>query len=186
MEEKLKKIKLLILDVDGVMTDGRIIFASPYEGDFTLIGTTDKDHKGSPGDAVCTPEEQDYLCAFASQYFARPVTRADIVWTYSCVRPHYDDGAKSATAATRDYVLSLDKGAGAPLLSVFGGKITTHRRLAEHALEKLLPFFPKAKPAWTAGAALPGGDFPVLGFDALVARLRTDYPFLTAFHARRL
>ena len=167
-------------------TDGRIIFAIPYEGDFTLIGTTDKDHKGSPGDAVCTPEEQDYLCAFASQYFARPVTRADIVWTYSGVRPLYDDGAKSATAATRDYVLSLDKGAGAPLLSVFGGKITTHRRLAEHALEKLLPFFPKAKPAWTAGAALPGGDFPVLGFDALVARLRTDYPCLTAFHARRL
>jgi glycerol-3-phosphate dehydrogenase len=167
-------------------TDGRIIFAIPYESDFTLIGTTDQDHKGAPGEAVCTPEEQDYLCTFASQYFARPVTRDDIVWTYSGVRPLYDDGAKSATAATRDYVLSLDTGVGAPLLSVFGGKITTHRRLAEHALEKLLPFFPQAKPAWTAGATLPGGDFPVQGFDALVAGLRKDYPFLTPFHARRL
>ncbi|MBI1217279.1 MAG: glycerol-3-phosphate dehydrogenase [Rhodobacteraceae bacterium] len=167
-------------------TDGRIIFAIPYEGDFTLIGTTDMDHKGKPGEAVCTPEEQDYLCAFASHYFAKPVTRDDIVWTYSGVRPLYDDGAKSATAATRDYVLSLDQSAGAPLLSVFGGKITTHRRLAEHALEKLVPFFPQAKPAWTAGATLPGGDFPVQGFDALVADLGKDYPFLTPFHARRL
>ncbi|MDE3238717.1 MAG: glycerol-3-phosphate dehydrogenase, partial [Paracoccaceae bacterium] len=165
--------------------DGRIIFAIPYEGDFTLIGTTDKDHNGAPGTAVCTPEEQDYLCAFASEYFARPVTRDDIVWTYSGVRPLYDDGAKSATAATRDYVLSLDD-KGAPLLNVFGGKITTYRRLAEHALEKIVPFFPKASGPWTAGKALPGGDFPVLGFDALVEGLAKDYPFLTQFHARRL
>ncbi|MDE3079716.1 MAG: glycerol-3-phosphate dehydrogenase, partial [Paracoccaceae bacterium] len=165
--------------------DGRIIFAIPYEGDFTLIGTTDKDHKGAPGTAVCTPEEQDYLCAFASEYFAKPVTRDDIVWTYSGVRPLYDDGAKSATAATRDYVLSLDD-KGAPLLNVFGGKITTYRRLAEHALEKIAPFFPKASGPWTAGKALPGGDFPVLGFDALVEGLAKDYPFLTQFHARRL
>ncbi|MDE3120346.1 MAG: glycerol-3-phosphate dehydrogenase [Paracoccaceae bacterium] len=165
--------------------DGRIIFAIPYEGDFTLIGTTDKDHKGAPGTAVCTPEEQDYLCAFASEYFARPVTRDDIVWTYSGVRPLYDDGAKSATAATRDYVLSLDD-KGAPLLNVFGGKITTYRRLAEHALEKIVPFFPKASGPWTAGKALPGGDFPVPGFDALVEGLAKDYPFLTQFHARRL
>ena len=166
--------------------DGRIIFAIPYETDFTLIGTTDKDHHGKPGEVSCTPEEQDYLCAFASDYFARPVTRDDIVWTYSGVRPLYDDGAKSATAATRDYVLSLDPNPGAPLLSVFGGKITTHRRLAEHAMEKLTPFFPQAKPAWTAGVALPGGDFPVTGFGALLADLARDYPFLTPFHARRL
>ncbi len=166
--------------------DGRIIFAIPYETDFTLIGTTDKDHSTSPAEAVCTPEEQDYLCAFASDYFAKPVTRDDIVWTYSGVRPLYDDGAKSATAATRDYVLSLDPGAGAPLLSVFGGKITTHRRLAEHALQKLAPYFQKAGPAWTAGVALPGGDFPVLGFEALVNELSRDYPFLEPRHARRL
>ena len=165
--------------------DGRIIFAIPYETDFTLIGTTDKDHQGRPEEASCTPEEQDYLCAFASQYFEKPVTRADIVWTYSGVRPLYDDGAKSATAATRDYVLSLDQN-GAPLLNVFGGKITTYRRLAESALEKLAPFFPKASGKWTAGVALPGGDFPVTGVEALIAGLQQTYPFLTAAWARRL
>ncbi len=165
--------------------DGRIIFAIPYEQDFTLIGTTDQDHKGQPQDAVCTPEEQDYLCAFASRYFAKPVTRADIVWTYSGVRPLYDDGAKSATAATRDYVLSVDAN-GAPLLNVFGGKITTYRRLAESAMEKLKPFFPGLKEPWTAGVAMPGGDFPVDGVAALTAELRRDYPFLDAYWAGRL
>ena len=165
--------------------DGRIIFAIPYEQDFTLIGTTDQDHRGKPSEAVCTPEEQDYLCAFASRYFARPVTRADIVWTYSGVRPLYDDGAKSATAATRDYVLSLDT-TGAPLLNVFGGKITTYRRLAESALEKLAGVFPQAGPSWTAGVAMPGGDFPVDGVAALTAALRRDHPFLDAYWAGRL
>lgn len=166
-------------------SDGRIIFAIPYEQDFTLIGTTDQDHQGAPGDARCTDEERDYLCAFASQYFARPVTPADVVWTYSGVRPLYNDGAKSATAATRDYVLSLDD-RGAPLLNVFGGKITTYRRLAEHALEKLERYFPRAGKAWTAGVALPGGDFAVDGVPALIARLREAHPFLTKVHATRL
>ena len=166
-------------------TDGRIIFAIPYEQDFTLIGTTDKDHRGAPGDVACTDEEQDYLLAFASQYFAKPVTRADVVWTYSGVRPLYNDGASSATAATRDYVLSLDHN-GAPLLNVFGGKITTHRRLAEGALAKLAPFFPAAKPAWTARVPLPGGDFPHRGVAALTQDLQTRYPFLTPKWAARL
>ncbi|MDZ4096558.1 MAG: glycerol-3-phosphate dehydrogenase [Paracoccaceae bacterium] len=166
-------------------TDGRIIFAIPYEQDFTLIGTTDHDHQGAPGTAVCTDAEQDYLCAFASQYFANPVTREDVVWTYSGVRPLYNDGAKSATAATRDYVLSLNTD-GAPLLNVFGGKITTYRRLAESALAKLAPHFPQAKGAWTARVAMPGGDFPVDGVAALTAKLRADYPFLTAYWAGRM
>jgi len=166
-------------------TDGRIIFAIPYEQDFTLIGTTDKDHQGDPKSAVCTDEERDYLCAFASQYFKKPVTAADVVWTYSGVRPLYNDGAKSATAATRDYVLSLDE-TGAPLLNVFGGKITTYRRLAESALAKLVPFFPQVKPQWTARAPLPGGDFPHDGAAALTARLCADFPFLTPFWAARL
>ena len=166
-------------------TDGRIIFAIPYEQDFTLIGTTDKDHKGAPKDAVCTEEERDYLLDFASQYFATPVTRDDVVWAYSGVRPLYNDGAKSATAATRDYVLSLDQ-SGAPLLNVFGGKITTYRRLAESALAKLTPFFPAAKPAWTARVALPGGDFPPDGVAALTAKLAADYPFLTPYWAGRM
>ena len=166
-------------------TDGRIIFAIPYEQDFTLIGTTDKDHQGAPKDAVCTEEEQDYLLAFASNYFARPVTRDDVVWTYSGVRPLYNDGAKSATAATRDYVLSLDQ-TGAPLLNVFGGKITTYRRLAESALEKLAPFFPGTRGTWTARQPLPGGDFPVDGVAALTATLRAAHPYLSAPHAARL
>ena len=165
--------------------DGRIIFAIPYETDFTLIGTTDHDHQGAPGDAKCTPQEQDYLCGFASQYFAKPVTRDDIVWTYSGVRPLYDDGAKTATSATRDYVLSLDTSA-APLLNVFGGKITTYRRLAEHALEKVATQFPAMTGRWTAGVALPGGNFPVGAVSALVAKLSADYPFLTPFWAKRL
>ena len=166
-------------------TDGRIIFAIPYEQDFTLIGTTDKDHTDAPGSPRCTDEERDYLCAFASQYFAKPVTPADVVWTYSGVRPLYNDGAKSATAATRDYVLSLDTN-GAPLLNVFGGKITTHRRLAEGALAKLAPFFPAAKGAWTARVPLPGGDFPHGDVARLTADLAAGYPFLTPYWAGRL
>ncbi|MXU66605.1 glycerol-3-phosphate dehydrogenase [Oceanomicrobium pacificus] len=172
-------------------SDGRIIFAIPYEGEFTLIGTTDADHDGPPDAAVCTPEEQDYLCAAASEYFAKPVTRSDIVWTYSGVRPLYDDGASSATAATRDYVLKLIGGDGAdgpaaPLLSVFGGKITTYRKLAEAAVAKLERVFGPLPAGWTADAPLPGGDFPVDGFDALVAGLQADYPFLPPALARRL
>ncbi len=165
--------------------DGRIIFAIPYEQDFTLIGTTDKDHQGKPSEAHCTDEERDYLLAFASRYFERPVTAADVVWTYSGVRPLYNDGAKSATAATRDYVLSVD-GNGPPLLSVFGGKITTHRRLAESAMAKLAPFFPAASGPWTARVPLPGGDFPHDGVRALEGTLRSQFPFLTAAHIARL
>ena len=125
-------------------TDGRIVFAIPYEQDFTLIGTTDVDHHGRPerGD-LHRRRARLPPARFASRYFAKPVTADDVVWTYSGVRPLYDDGASSATAATRDYVLDLDD-AGPPLLSVFGGKITTYRRLAESALAKLAPFFPAA------------------------------------------
>ena len=165
--------------------DGRIIFAIPYEQDFTLIGTTDQDHKGAPGTAECTDEERDYLLAFASNYFAKPVTKADVVWTYSGVRPLYNDGAKSATAATRDYVLSLDQ-TGAPMLNVFGGKITTYRRLAESALEKIVPFFPGTKGKWTARVALPGGDFPHDGVADLTKALRAEHPYLGDYHAGRL
>ena len=165
--------------------DGRIIFAIPYEQDFTLIGTTDQDHDGPPGSAFCTEAEQEYLCRFASRYFREPVTRDQIVWTYSGVRPLYNDGAKSATAATRDYVLSLD-GNGPPLLNVFGGKITTYRRLAESALAKLAPFFPASAGRWTARVPLPGGDFPHGDVAGLIAGLKADYPFLTGYWAARL
>ena len=143
--------------------DGRIIFTIPYETDFTLIGTTDADHVNVHEKPVCTPEEQDYLLGFASKYLKKPVTRDDIVSTYSGVRPLYNDGATSATAATRDYVLKLDQSAGAPVLNIFGGKITTYRKLAESALTEIAPFFAQTGPQWTAGVALPGGGFPVDG-----------------------
>jgi glycerol-3-phosphate dehydrogenase len=167
-------------------TDGRIIFAIPYEQDFTLIGTTDAEHDDPTRPAICTDAERDYLCAFASQYFAKPVTPADVVWTYSGVRPLYDDGASSATAATRDYTLKVDQSAGASVLNIFGGKITTYRRLAEAALDKIGTVLPLSKGKWTAGVSLPGGDFAHDGVDDLVAALRRDYPFLTEFWARRL
>jgi glycerol-3-phosphate dehydrogenase len=166
-------------------TDGRIIFAIPYETDFTLIGTTDHDHQAAPGEVKITDGEVAYLCNFASQYFAKPITPADVVWTYSGVRPLYNDGAKSATAATRDYVLKVDAN-GPPVLNVFGGKITTYRRLAESALEKLQPFFPQAKGKWTARVPLPGGDFPHDGVAALAGALRTAHPWLGDYHAARL
>ena len=167
--------------------DGRIMFAIPYQEDFTLIGTTDQDHDGPPGSAVCTPEEADYMRRFVSAYFRQDIRPEDIVWTYSGVRPLYDDGAKSATAATRDYVLSVDAPEGQPaLLNVFGGKITTYRKLAEAALAKLAPHAPGMGGDWTAGVALPGGDFPVDGVPDLVARVTEAAPFLEAKTVRRL
>jgi glycerol-3-phosphate dehydrogenase len=166
--------------------DGRIVFAIPYENDFTLIGTTDRDHDAAPGPVACSDEEAAYLCAAVSEYLREPVVPADVVWRYSGVRPLYDDGARSATAATRDYVLSLDKGAGAPLLNVFGGKITTYRRLAEAAMGKLAPHFPQAKGPWTARVPLPGGDFPHDRVTGLITELQATYPFMEEPWARRL
>ncbi len=168
--------------------DGRIVFAIPYERDFTLIGTTDRDFTGDPSQAKATPEEIDYLCAAASEYFREPVTPASVVWTYSGVRPLYDDGASKAQEATRDYVLTLDAPEGeAPLLSVFGGKITTYRRLAESALEKLAPHAPwAARPTWTVTGTLPGGDFPVDGFEAQVGAVSSTHPWLARKTATRL
>jgi len=166
-------------------TDGRIIFAIPYEEDYTLIGTTDADHSDADTAPECTEAEQDYLVKFASEYFAKPVTRDQIIWTYSGVRPLYDDGASSATAATREYVLSLDQNA-APLLNIFGGKITTYRKLAEAALDKISEALPGVKSSWTAGISLPGGDFPVGEVKTLQDTLASDYPFLTAYASRRL
>ena len=158
-------------------SDGRIIFAIPYEQDFTLIGTTDRDYIGDPANVKASDEEIDYLCAAASEYFSKPIARDDIVWTYSGVRPLYDDGASKAQEATRDYVIKLDAPAAqAPLLSIFGGKITTYRRLAEAALEKLSPYLPNSGESnWTGKKALPGGDFDRMGFADLVTRYQHQY-----------
>jgi glycerol-3-phosphate dehydrogenase len=168
--------------------DGRIIFVIPYQDDFTLIGTTDRDYDGDPAKVKASPEEIQYLCASASEYLKKPVLPADVVWTYSGVRPLYDDGASEAKAATRDYVFELDTPGGAPLLSIYGGKITTYRRLAEEALERLEPYLrsAKAKEGWTGKSPLPGGDMDVSAVAALTAELTRKYPFLTPAHANRL
>jgi len=167
--------------------DGRIIFAIPYEDDFTLIGTTDQDYEGDPADAAITEKEIDYLAQAASEYFREPVNRDDIVWAYSGVRPLYDDGASKAQEATRDYVLKEDAPEhAAPLINVFGGKITTYRRLSEHMLEKIEGFLGAKGPSWTRSAPLPGGDFPMTAFEAELCRFKERYAFLDEAHARRL
>ncbi|MGJ8584406.1 MAG: glycerol-3-phosphate dehydrogenase [Marinosulfonomonas sp.] len=169
------------------LADGRIIFAIPYEEDFTLVGTTDVDHVGDPSSAECTPEERDYLIDAANGFFKNALGPDDVVWTYSGVRPLFDDHSGDASATTRDYVLSvLDADGALPLLSVFGGKITTFRKLAEEAMKDLTPYFPELKGKWTATAPLPGGDFPVDGVPTLISQLRAKYAFLDAAWAKRL
>ena len=166
--------------------DGRIVFAIPYEGDFTLIGTTDLDHPNPDEKPVCSAEERAYLLAFVNRYFKDAVTDADIVWTYAGVRPLYDDGAASATAATRDYTLRVDVEGGAPILNVYGGKITTYRKLAESALALVAKHVATPKGAWTATTPLPGGDFAVDGVAQLVADLKGRFAFLDDPWALRL
>ncbi len=168
--------------------DGRIVFVIPYQEDFTLIGTTDRDYHGDPAKVKASAEEITYLCDSVSEYLAKPVRPEDVVWTYAGVRPLYDDGASEAKAATRDYVFELDTPGGAPLLSIYGGKITTYRRLAEEALERLSPYLrsASAREGWTAKSALPGGDLDVSAIPALTAELQRGYPFLSATHAGRL
>jgi glycerol-3-phosphate dehydrogenase len=166
--------------------DGRIIFAIPYERDFTLIGTTDHDFRGEPGAVAPQAQEIIYLCRAASEYFRDEVRPENVVWAYAGVRSLYDERAAKPKDLSRDYVLTLDAASGgAPLLSVYGGKITTARRLAEAALARLTPFF-QIRPAWTGHASLPGGDFPWDGVRSLVERARGMWPFLDAAHAGRL
>jgi len=165
--------------------DGRIFFAIPYEDDFTLVGTTDLDHQGGLDGVTISEAEIDYLCAGASTYFREPVGRGDIVWTYSAVRPLYDDGASKAQEATRDYVL-IDERSPAPLVTVVGGKITTYRRLAEAVMEKVGGLIGARGAPWTRGAVLPGGGFAVDGMAAEIAALRARRPFLAEAEATRL
>lgn len=166
--------------------DGRVIFAIPYENDFTLIGTTDEDFTGDPKDASISAAETQYLCDAASTYFSDPIKPADIIWSYAGVRPLYDDGAAKAQDATRDYVLKLDRHEGAGVLNIFGGKITTFRRLSEAALKMIGKEIGSKGENWTADAPLPGGDFPQQDFDRVVMSLLRSYPFLERPHARRL
>jgi len=169
--------------------DGRIFFAIPYEDAFTLIGTTDEDHQGGLDDVAITDEEVRYLCEAAKHYFQNPPKVEDVVWSYSGVRPLYDDGATAAQEATRDYVLKVDTGAAgdqAPLLNIFGGKITTYRKLAQSALAKLADYLPKTGNGWTDNTPMPGGDFPVGGVDDLSLKIQQRYPFIDAQWGFRL
>jgi glycerol-3-phosphate dehydrogenase len=169
-------------------TDRRIVFIIPYERDFSLIGTTDVPFDGDPGDVRITDDEVAYLCDAVNRYLAKPISPGDVVWTYAGVRPLYDDASANVSAVTRDYVFDIDRGAdekGPPLLSVFGGKITTYRKLAEHALEKLLPLLGRRAAPWTTEAHLPGGDIPGAAFDAFLAGLKQRKPWLPADLARR-
>jgi glycerol-3-phosphate dehydrogenase len=141
--------------------DGRVVFMIPFEDRFTLVGTTDVDYDGDPAAPAASEAEVGYLCRALGRYLAHPPAPSEALWRYAGVRPLYDDGSSDPSAITRDYTLRLDDDAGtAPVLSVFGGKITTYRRLAEHALEKLAPYFPALKSPWTAQSVLPGSDFP--------------------------
>ena len=157
--------------------DRRIVFVIPYEGKFTLIGTTDLPWDGAPGIPVIGEAETEYLIGTVNRYFARKLTADDVAWSYAGIRPLHDDHAGNASAVTRDYVLDLDAGEGkAPMLSIFGGKITTYRKLAEHAMTELAKVMPDIGPAWTAGVALPGGDMPDSDFDRFLERLTAARP----------
>lgn len=159
--------------------DGRIVFVLPYEGAYSLIGTTDIAFDGDPATATITADEIAYLTAAVGRYFKTEVRPADVVWSYAGVRPLHDDEADDPSAVTRDYVLDLDAADdAAPLLSIYGGKITTYRRLAEQAVDHLAPFFPGMGPSWTETAALPGGDFANGDFSSLVSGLAARYPGL--------
>ncbi len=161
------------------------VFVLPFEQDFTLIGTTEAPFEGDPAEVACSDEEAAYLCRAVGRWFARPVQPGAILWRYAGVRPLYEDHAKSASAVTRDYVLLRDaEGPAAPMLSVLGGKITTFRRLAEHALERL--GLPGTGRPWTAGAPLPGGVLAGGGLETAAAALRAQYSWLDPVVADRL
>jgi glycerol-3-phosphate dehydrogenase len=166
--------------------DGRVVFALPFARDFTLIGTTDQDFDGDPAAVGPTGDEITYLCNVANAYFRYDIGAADVKWAFAGVRSLYDDGSRKPEDVTRDYHLTLDKGFGeAPALTVYGGKITTYRRLAEAALQKVGHFF-RQRPAWTERVPLPGGDFAWDAFDAQVAQTEQKWPFLESEHIRRL
>jgi len=162
--------------------DKRIVFVIPYQDKYSLIGTTDVPTEDFEQPAI-SEQEIDYLLKLANTYLAKPLSRKDIVWTFSGIRPLYDDGASDPSAITRDYVFKLDTGGApgaAPVLSIFGGKLTTYRKLAEHALRDLAPYFPGLRPAWTEGECLPGGGLPDGGIAAWVTQMQARYPRLPA------
>ena len=164
--------------------DRRIVFAIPYEHDFTLLGTTDVDYHTDPGAVRIDAGEVSYLCTLANRYFRQQLSPADVVWSYSGVRPLLADESTDPMRVTRDYALELDR-QPLPLLSVFGGKITTYRRLAEDAVNRLAAALGVRAPPWTAGAKLPGGDLPQGSLAVFLRTLERRYPWLPARMRRR-
>ncbi|PRD44791.1 glycerol-3-phosphate dehydrogenase [Phyllobacterium phragmitis] len=158
--------------------DKRVIFINPYEGDKALIGTTDIPYEGAPEAVAADEPEIDYLITVVNRYFKEKLRRSDVIESFSGVRPLFDDGQGNPSAVTRDYVFDLDEQDGAPLLNVFGGKITTFRKLSEHALQRLQKYFPKMGGDWTANAILPGGEIPNADYVAFFETLRMDYPWM--------
>jgi len=159
--------------------DRRVIFVNPYQGDLCLIGTTDIPYSGEADSVAASEDEISYLLRAVNRYCLRQLDRADVIHSFSGVRPLFDDKAEDPSAVTRDYVFELnDLDGAAPILSVFGGKITTFRKLSEHALEKLKPYFRSMSGPWTADAPLPGGDIAAADFDAFAAGVRYEYPAL--------
>lgn len=165
--------------------DQRIIFAIPYERDFTLIGTTDLEYHGDAAKVGIDEDETAYLCAMANRYFRQQISAADVVASFSGVRPLLDDEQSNASSVTRDYALELDHD-GAPLLSVFGGKITTYRKLAEQVVDQLQSLQGQPATPWTAGRLLPGGDIGGGDFSLFLQQLRRDYPWLSAALSERI
>lgn len=167
--------------------DDRVIFAIPYEQNYTLIGTTDVPFTDNAQSVEASAEEVSYLCSAANEYLEADITPGDVVWTYSGVRPLYDDKSADASEVTRDYVLNLDEFAeGCPFVSVYGGKITTSRKLAEHVLEKLTPFFEHIGQKWTRSAHLPGGDIKDADFERFYSELSAEYSGIDSTVVRRL
>jgi D-erythritol 1-phosphate dehydrogenase len=166
-------------------SDKRVIFINPYQNDLALIGTTDIPYEGRAEDVAADEAEIGYLIGVVNRYFKRQLQRGDVIHTFAGVRPLYDDNADNPSAVTRDYEFELDAPDGdAPLLSVFGGKITTFRKLSEHALDRLKPFFPSMKPEWTAKSHLPGGDIANADFEQFLGDLRAQHPWLPASLAK--
>jgi glycerol-3-phosphate dehydrogenase len=157
--------------------DGRIVFAIPYEGEYTLIGTTEMDYTGDLATPEIAASEIEYLLALANQYFPRGLARTDVAWTFAGLRPLLADPKDRATSVTRDYVLDLDAD-GPPLLSIYGGKLTTYRKLAEDVMDAIAPRLGCTAPHWTAGSVLPGGDMPDADFDAYLKSLAARHPWL--------
>jgi glycerol-3-phosphate dehydrogenase len=167
--------------------DGRVVFIIPFEERFSLVGTTEVPVEGGAGPVAVSPAEIDYLRAAVGSFLVQSFTEADVVWSYAGIRPLYDDGNVDPGSVSRDYLLELDGKPGeAPLLSVFGGKITTYRRLAEHALDKLRPIFPQLKPRWTAAGLLPGGELGAADMMSLVSHALANWPQLPPDLLRRL